>query len=50
VAEINPKKLEIPAKKPSILSPPEEVNVKQIDLGTGDPSKTVTINAHLSTK
>jgi hypothetical protein len=28
VAEINPKQLEILAKKPSILAPPKEVNVK----------------------
>ena len=42
--------LEIPAKRPSILAPPKEANVKQIDLGTGDPTKTATINAHLSAK
>jgi hypothetical protein len=28
VAEINPEKLEIPVKKPSILAPPKEDNVK----------------------
>jgi hypothetical protein len=28
VAEINPKQLEILAKKPSILAPPKEVSVK----------------------
>jgi hypothetical protein len=49
-AEINPKELEIPAKRPNILAPPKEADVKQIDLGTGDPSKTATISAHLSTK
>jgi hypothetical protein len=49
-AEINPKELEIPAKKPSIFAPPKEADVKQIDLGTGDPSKTATISAHLSVK
>ena len=49
-AEMNPEELEIPAKKPSILAPPKEADVKQIDLGTGDPSKTATISAHLSAK
>ena len=48
--EISPEELEIPAKRPSVLAPPKEVDVKQIDLGTGDPSKTTTISAHLSTK
>ena len=47
-AEMSLEELEIPAKKPSILAPPKEADVKQIDLGTGDPSKTATINAHLS--
>jgi hypothetical protein len=50
VVKINPEELEIPAKKPSILIPPKEADVKQIDLGTGDPSKTATINAHISAK
>jgi hypothetical protein len=50
VAEINPEELEIPAKKPSILAPLKEGDVKQIDLGTGDPSKTATISALLSAK
>jgi hypothetical protein len=49
-AEMNPEELEIPAKRPSILAPPKEDDVKQIDLGTGDPSKTATISAHLSAK
>ena len=49
-AEISPEELVIPAKKPSILAPPKEVDVKQIDLDTGDPSKTATISAHLSAK
>ena len=48
--EISQEGLEIPAKKPSILAPPKEANVKQIDLDTGDPSKTATISAHLSAK
>ena len=49
-AEIGQEELEIPAKKPSILAPPKEADVKQIDLGIGDPSKTATISAHLSLK
>jgi hypothetical protein len=49
-AKINLKKLEVLAKKPNILAPPKEADVKQIDLGTGDPSKTATISAHLSAK
>jgi hypothetical protein len=48
--EINSEELEIPAKRPSILAPLKEANVKQIDLGTRDPSKTATISAHLYTK
>jgi hypothetical protein len=47
---MNPKELEILAKRPSILTPPKEADVKQIDLGTSDPSKMVTISAHLSEK
>jgi hypothetical protein len=49
-AEMNPKELEILAKRPSILASPKEADIKQINLGIGDPSKTVTINAHLSEK
>ena len=48
--EMSPDELVIPAKKPSILAPPKEADVKQINLGTGDPSKTSTISAHLSGK
>ena len=48
--KMNSEELEIPAKRPSILAPPKEANVKQIYLGTGDPSKTATISAHLSAK
>ena len=48
--EMSPEELEIPAKKTSILAPPKEANIKQIGLGTSDPSKTVTISAHLSAK
>jgi hypothetical protein len=49
-AKINTEELDIPAKKPSILAPPKEADMKQINLGTGDPSKTATISAHLSAK
>jgi hypothetical protein len=45
--QMNPEELEIPAKKPCILAPPKEADVKKIDLGTGDPEKTATISAHL---
>jgi hypothetical protein len=45
--QMNPEELEIPAKKPCILAPPKEADVKKIDLGTGDPKKTATISAHL---
>jgi hypothetical protein len=47
---MNPKELEIPNKKPCILAPPKEADVKKIDLATGDPEKTATISAHLSAK
>jgi hypothetical protein len=50
VAQMNPEKLEIPTKKPCILVPQKEADVKKIDLGTGDPEKTTTISAHLSAK
>jgi hypothetical protein len=43
----NPKDLELPAKKPTILVLPKEVDVMKINLGTGDPSKMVTISAYL---
>jgi hypothetical protein len=49
-AQMNPKELEILAKKPCILAPQKEADVKKIDLGTGDPEKTATISAHLSAK
>ena len=48
--EFNLEELEILAKRPSILVPPKEADVKQIDLVTGDPSKMATISAHLSKK
>jgi hypothetical protein len=47
---MNPEELEIPAKKPCILAPQKEADVKKIDLGTSDPEKTTTISAHLSAK
>jgi hypothetical protein len=49
-AQMNLEEPEILAKKPCILPPPKETDVKKIDLGTGDPEKTTTISAHLSTK
>jgi hypothetical protein len=49
-AQMNPEELEILAKKPCVLAPPKETNMKKIDLGTGDPEKTATISAHLSAK
>jgi hypothetical protein len=42
-----PSDLELLAKKPAILVPPKDADVMKIDLGTGDPSKTVTISTHL---
>jgi hypothetical protein len=47
---MNPEDLEIPAKKPCILDPQKEADVKKIDLGTSDPKKTATISAHLLAK
>jgi hypothetical protein len=47
---MNLEELEIPAKKPCILAPQKETDIKKIDLGTGDPEKTATISAHLSAK
>jgi hypothetical protein len=49
-AQMNPEELEILAKKPCILAPPKEADVKKIDLGTSDPEKTATISAHLLAK
>jgi hypothetical protein len=48
--QMNLEELEILAKKPCILAPPKEANVKKINLGTSDPEKTATISAHLSAK
>jgi hypothetical protein len=50
VVQMNLEELEILAKKPSILAPQKEADVKKIDLGTGDPKKTATISAHHSVK
>jgi hypothetical protein len=50
VAQMNPEELEILAKKPSVLTPQKEADVKKIDLCTSDPEKTTTISAHLSAK
>jgi hypothetical protein len=50
VEGIKPEELEILAKRPTILVPPKEVDVKTIELRTGDPSKTAIISAHLSEK
>jgi hypothetical protein len=47
-AQMNSKELEISAKKPCILAPPKEADVKKIDPDTGDPEKIATISAHLS--
>jgi hypothetical protein len=47
---MNSEELEILAKKPCILAPQKEADVKKIDLGTGDLEKTATISAHLSAK
>jgi hypothetical protein len=46
------RELDIPKKSDSANKPqpPEEVLVKMIDLGTGDPSNTTTIGAGLDPK
>jgi hypothetical protein len=50
VIEINLEEVDILAKRPNILALPKEADIKQIDLGTSDPSKTATISTHLSEK
>jgi hypothetical protein len=50
VAQMNLEELEILAKKPCIVAPPKEADVKKIDLGISDSEKMVTISAHLLTK
>jgi hypothetical protein len=47
---MNSEELEILAKKPCILTPQKEADIKKIDLGTSDTEKTATISAHLSAK
>jgi hypothetical protein len=47
-AQMKLEELEISAKKPCILAPQKEADVKKIDLGTGDPEKIATISTHLS--
>jgi hypothetical protein len=50
--KLAPSELDIPEKsdKANKPQPPEEVQVKAIDLGTGDSSKTTTIGAGLDPK
>jgi hypothetical protein len=40
--------MEILTKKAGIIAPPSKTNTIGIDLGTGDPSKTMVIIADLS--
>ena len=40
--------MEIPTKKAGIIAPPSKMNTIEIDLDTGDPSKTAIISVHLS--
>jgi hypothetical protein len=42
--------MEIMTKKAGIIAPPSKTDTIEIDLGTGDPSKTAVISAHLSKK
>jgi hypothetical protein len=39
--------MEIPTKKAGIITPPFDLDIIKIDLGTGDPTKIVLISAHL---
>jgi hypothetical protein len=50
--KLAPSELDIPEKSDNANKPqpPEEVQVKRIDLGTGDNSKTTTIGAGLDPK
>lgn len=43
-----PEDAEIPTKKIASIKLADTVSTKQIDLGTGDPSKTATISSQLS--
>jgi hypothetical protein len=49
---LSPSELDIPEKSDNVNKPQpaEEVQVKTIDLGTGDDSKTTTIGASLNPK
>ena len=46
--QTKPEDMEIPTKKARIIAPPSKMDTIEIDLGTGDPSKTAIISAHLS--
>jgi hypothetical protein len=50
--KLAPSELDIPEKSDNANKPqpPEEVQVKTIDIGTGDSSKTTTIGAGLNPK
>jgi hypothetical protein len=50
--KLAPSELDIPEKSDNTNKPqpPEQVQVKKIDLGTGDSSKTTTIGAVLDPK
>jgi hypothetical protein len=50
--KLAPSELDIPEKSDNANKPqpPEEVQVKTIDIGTGDRSKTTTIGAGLNPK
>ena len=41
--------MEILTKKAGIIAPPSELDTIKIDLGTGNPSKTAIVSAHLVT-
>jgi hypothetical protein len=49
-AQMNLEELDISAKKPCIIAPQKEADVKKIDLDTGDLEKTTTISAYLLAK
>jgi hypothetical protein len=40
--------MEIPTKKAGLIALPFKMDTIEIDLGTGDPSNTAIISAHLS--
>jgi hypothetical protein len=45
--QTKPEDMKIPIKKAGIIAPPSDLDIMKIDLGTGDPSKTALISAHL---